>query len=506
MGWNRVLERGIGAVQAGVMTGTLPSARRIATIAVPAIALPVLVTMVASWLDLGPFGPPSLYLLAVVAAAIIGGATSGIAAAACSFVGLNYYFTEPVHTLRVGKAADVVALVVFLVVAVVVGALVARALADRERAERQEEELRLVNRAATKLLSDEPSSLTISQITDAVTEQLALERCSVEVGDAGSPIEEEGDPFAGGAGSIVVPITARDVTLGALRASRRIDEPFTVADHRLLQALAGLLGLALERSRLDSEARSARTEAEISDARAALFSSVTHDVRTPLASIKAGVSSLMDASAEFEPDERAELFITVMEETDRLSRLLDNLLNLARARAGGVAIDREFMPIEDVVETVLARSKAALEPFDLRTRVDDGLPGVWVDPIQMDQALTNVIENAARYSPRGTEIVVAVARVRDGIQIRVADHGPGISPDERDQVFEPFFRGSAGTGLPGTGLGLPITRAVVLAHGGSLALEGSPGGGLAVVIELPIADPEPPRPRQTERLEPGVGG
>lgn len=457
-----------------------------------AVLLPVLATVMAATLDLGPFGPPSLYLLVVVIVAVLGGAWSGIAAAAISFVGLNYYFTEPVHTLRVDKPADVVALAVFLMVAVVVGALFARALTDRERAERQEEELRLVNRAATKLLSRGLSPGVIVEFQRAVAEQLQLDACVIEViGDPGlsqpAPTAEQVDhPDAA---LVEVPVEAGPTTLGTLSATRSRGPAFTVADRRLLQALAGLLGLALERGRLDAEARTARSEAEISEVRAALFSSVTHDLRTPLASIKAGVSSLRDEDVAFEPDEREELFTTVLEETDRLSRLLDNLLNLARARAGDVALDREFMPFDDVVETVLARLRGPLEPFDLRTRIDRELPGVWVDPVQMDQALTNVIENAVRYAPAGTEIQVAVARVRTGIQVRVADHGPGIDAEERRLVFEPFYRGRASSGRPGSGLGLAISRAVVVAHGGSLALEQAPGGGLAVVIELPAGGP-----------------
>jgi two-component system, OmpR family, sensor histidine kinase KdpD len=483
--------------------GSIPSSARPA---IAAIALPVVATAIASVVELGPFGTPSLYLLAVVVAAAVGGAWSGIAAAALSFVGLNFYFTEPLHTLRVDKLADVIALTIFLVVAMVVGALFARALADRERAERQEQELRLLNRAATTLLSGELTEGIISQVTDAVVHQLSLERCTVEVvGQPEGPARPSRAATELGASTLGIAIEAGSTNLGTLRATRRGHEVFSVSDRRLLQALAGLLGLALERSRLDTEARSARTEAEISEVRAALFSSVTHDLRTPLASIKAGVSSLMDVDARFDPDERAELFATVLEETDRLNRLLDNLLNLARARAGDVAIEREFMPFDDVVETVLARLKGPLEPFTLRTRIDEGLPGVWVDPVQMDQALTNVVENAVRYSPAGSEIHVAVGRVRNGIQVRVADHGPGIAPDERAHAFEPFFRGRAASGRAGSGLGLAIARAVVVAHGGAISLEQAPGGGLAVILSLPTGDP-PDLPSTTRGAATAVDG
>jgi two-component system sensor histidine kinase KdpD len=255
---------------------------------------------------------------------------------------------------------------------------------------------------------------------------------------------------------------------------------------RLLATLGGQLGLAVERHRLDLRAREARTDAEVAEIRAALFSSVTHDLRTPLASIKAGITGLMDAGVTLEPVERKELFDTVLEETDRLGRLVENLLRLARARAGGIAVEKELTPFEDVVETVLSRLRHTLAPFRIRTKIGNELPAVWVDPVQMDQALTNILENAARHAPEGTEIVVAVTPWHGGIEVRVADRGPGIPPEDRDRVFEPFFRRDTATGRAGSGLGLAIARAVVQAHGGRIRIEGAPGGGTAVVIELPV--------------------
>ena len=459
-----------------------------------AIALPLIVTAIASAIDLGPFGPPSLYLLAVVAAAAIGGVGSGLGSAVVSFVGLNFYFTEPLNTLRVSKPQDVVALVVFLVVATIVGTLFARVLAERERAERQEGELRLLNRLSTRLLSSGLSAASVVEFAHAVTDQLRLSTCAVEVTDdpgLSATIRPRGmeagmDPVA----VLDVPIESGDVTLGTMHVERTpATAIFTVADHHLLHALAGLLGLAIERQRLDVEARAARSDAEVSDIRAALFSSVTHDFRTPLASIKAGVTGLANTDVALGPDERAELLATVVEETDRLTRLVDNVLNLARARAGDIVIEKELTPFDDVVETVLARLRAALAPFHLVAQIRDELPAVWVDPVQMDQALSNIIENAVRHSPTGGEITVAVTGWQGGIHVRVADQGPGIPQEERRLVFEPFYRSRADARRPGSGLGLAIARAVVAAHGGKIWVEGVAGTGTAVVIELPVGEP-----------------
>jgi two-component system sensor histidine kinase KdpD len=286
-----------------------------------------------------------------------------------------------------------------------------------------------------------------------------------------------------------VPIESGAVTLGTMHVERTpVTAVFTVADHHLLQALAGLLGLAIERRRLDTEARAARSDAEVSDIRAALFSSVTHDFRTPLASIKAGVTGLANANVALGPGQQAELLATVVEETDRLTRLVENVLNLARARAGDIVVEKELTPFDDVVETVLARLRAALAPFHLVAQIRDELPAVWVDPVQMDQALSNIIENAVRHSPTGGEISVAVTGWQGGIHVRVADQGPGIPEEERRLVFEPFYRGHSDA-RPGSGLGLAIAQAVVAAHGGKIWVEGVHGTGAAVVIELPVGEP-----------------
>jgi two-component system sensor histidine kinase KdpD len=457
--------------------------------AVATLAFPIVATAVGTTLDLGPFGSPSLYLLAVVATAAIGGLWSGLAAAALSFLGLNYFFTPPVHTLRVDKSEDLVALIVFVVTAAIVGALLARALEERQRVVRREDELRLVNRFSTRLLSSDLTEQVVHDVAGTLVGLMDLRACEIEfpseegltasASSALAPLPGEGPPP-----EIEVAISVGSEEVGALRARRSPGaHAFAESDERLLQAIAGQLGLAMQRRRADSAAQAARTGAEISELRAALFSSVTHDLRTPLASIKAGITGLMDE--RLDAGERRELFATVLEETDRLNRLVDNILNLARARAGDVAIDKELTPFEDVVETVLSRLRGTLAPFRVRTSVREGLPGVWVDPVKMDQALTNIIENAARHSPPHGEIQVSVAPHRGGIQVRVADQGPGIPEDERESVFEPFYRGRSSAGA-GSGLGLAIARAVVQAHDGSIRIEGAPGGGTAVVIELPV--------------------
>jgi two-component system sensor histidine kinase KdpD len=158
-------------------------------------------------------------------------------------------------------------------------------------------------------------------------------------------------------------------------------------------------------------------------------------------------------------------------------------------RAGALEPATEAMPIEDVVESVLRRLRPALRPFEIRTFIRPDLPLVSIDPIQIDQALTNVIENAIRFSPPGSEIRVSANVWQSQLEVRIADEGPGIPPEDRERVFEPFYKRDAGPGRGGTGLGLAIARAVVQAHGGRIRVEGTPAGGTSVVLHLPVAAP-----------------
>jgi two-component system sensor histidine kinase KdpD len=196
------------------------------------------------------------------------------------------------------------------------------------------------------------------------------------------------------------------------------------------------------------------------------------------------VTSLLGGGVH-DPEPRRELLETVLEETDRLNRLVGNIVDLARIRAGALTPAREPTAIEDVLESVLHRMKHTLAGVTVRSIVRPDLPEVLIDPVQVDQVLTNVLENAARFSPLGGEILVAVSSWRDGVQVRVSDQGPGIPPEDRERVFEPFVRGDAGGGRGGSGLGLAIARAIALAHGGRIRIEGAPTGGAAVVLELP---------------------
>ncbi|MGZ4142407.1 MAG: sensor histidine kinase [Actinomycetota bacterium] len=437
--------------------------------------------------SIGAVGAASLYLLAVVAVAAGGGVWGGIAAAIFSFLGLNYFFTEPKHTFAVDKLGDVVALLVFLGVAAIVGALFARAVLERARAERRENETRLLNSISNRLLRGGSLQDALDELARLALEMFDLHRCIVDArGPDGRLRAVAEQPTTQPGERVEVPIAAGADELGTIVIERPTEAPALAPHERgLLTALASQAALALERARLDAEARRARLEAETSQVRAALFSSVTHDLRTPLASIKAGVTSLLEQGVVYDAVQQRDLLGAMLEETDRLNRLVGNLLHLARIRAGALVPSKQLVPFDDVVEAVLTRMKNVLGPFTVRTMIRADAPAIWMDPIQMDQVLTNILENAVRYSPAGGEILIAVAPWQDGVQVRIADHGPGIAPEEREHMFEAFVRGSGG----GTGLGLSIARAVVIAHDGKIWAEGTPAGGTTIVFQLPLGKP-----------------
>lgn len=274
------------------------------------------------------------------------------------------------------------------------------------------------------------------------------------------------------------------------RAQRRAIEA-QLLSRTTARTLANQTALATERAVLDEKAREARLEAEASHLRATLFSSVTHDLKTPLASIKASASGLLTDGTRYTEAQRVETLSTIVEEADRLNQVVSNLLDLARARAGTLVPSKQSIFVEEIIESVLRRMKRRLERVSLQTNVRADLPPVLADPVQIEQVLSNLIENAVRFSPPGGEIQISVATWQGAVQIRIADRGPGIPSEDRERVFDDFYQRDAGPGRGGTGLGLAIARAIVRAHGGRIWAEGSPGGGATILFELPIATETP---------------
>jgi two-component system, OmpR family, sensor histidine kinase KdpD len=453
----------------------------------PAIVLPGAATALAALpAQTSTTSAAMAYVVAVIGAAMVGGSPAGLLASALSFLGLNYFFTPPLHTFSVDKAEDVVALVGFLVVSAAVGTLLSRALTQQARAERRERESRLLQHLGTRLLAGDPPTRVLESFATAVADLFPVTRCEITLEPDGRVVGAAGARAPEGSTVDEFPMIVQGQLVGSIRTFVSPDRGgLAPGERQLIQTFSGQMAMALEGKRLADVARGAQVDAERSSLQAALFSSVTHDLRTPLASITASVTSLQDPDAGLSDRDRGELLETIRQEAERLNRLVGNLMDLTRSRAGALVPAKRPTPIDEVIEGVLARLEPTLRGHPLNIALREGLPDVPMDVLQIDQVLTNLLENAAKFSPPGSEITVQAARWQDSVRVRIANAGSSIPPDLREKVFEPFVR--ADGEAAGSGLGLAIARAMVVAHDGAIWIEDAPGGGMAVVFRLPVS-------------------
>jgi len=457
-------------------SATTPLARRV----VASLASPVAVTLLAIP-EQHP--PPSviaiLFVLAVVTAARVGGTVPGIAASLLSFCSLNFFFTPPFHTFAVAEPEDLVALFAFLVSSVIVGLLLSSAVRAKSKAERRELEARLLNRLATRLLSGESPERVLSGFAEGLCDAFELSRCEISTtfttSTNASRAESVGHPQRVG-------LSALGQDIGEIRIWAGGRGRLSVDDQSVIESLATQLALALEGMRLSVEVRRVELEAHTSRLKAALFSGVTHDIKTPLAAIMAAVTSLIEGSG-FSEDQRHEHLDTIRQEAERLHRVVNNLLDVARLRAGALVAAKVPSAIDEVMESALNRLRPLFGDRLVEMRVGDDVPEVAIDVVQIDQVLTNLIENAIKFTPSGSPVSLAAVGHADGVRVTVFDHGPGIPKQDRTRIFEPFERGQASAS--GTGLGLAISNAIVIAHGGRMWVSDNPLGGAAFTFELP---------------------
>jgi len=279
---------------------------------------------------------------------------------------------------------------------------------------------------------------------------------------------------------------------------------FDVSDVRhtltfVMMFVTGLVisGLTFRIRRQEQEARVQALRVRTEELRSSLLSAVSHDLRTPLAVITGASTTLLDSSTSLAEGQKRDLLQTISEEAERLERLVANLLDMTRVESGSLQVKREWMPLEEIVVSVLSRLESKLRDRPVRTDLPAELPLLSVDPILFEQVFINLFENVSKYTPKGTPVDVR-ARVNDErIVIEIMDHGPGIPAGEEERVFEKFVRGpNAGTG--GVGLGLAICRGIVEAHGGRLSAENRSEGGATFRIELPIVGTAPPFPAEKD--------
>jgi two-component system sensor histidine kinase KdpD len=261
----------------------------------------------------------------------------------------------------------------------------------------------------------------------------------------------------------------------------------SVDDHRLLRVLADQLAVALDSQRLAAEASEAAALAEIDAVRTAMLRAVSHDLRTPLASIKAMISGLRDPSVQWTPAQLAEALVTVDEETDRLNRVVGNLLDASRLQIGALAVEIHPTTVGDVVSAAV--SSLNVDRAAVSIDIPAATPAVLGDPTLLERSLANVIGNAVRFSPAGTPVRVEAGTLGDQVHVRIVDRGPGVAGVDRSRVLSPFQRLGDQRTSDGVGLGFSIALGFVNAMHGTLTLDDTPGGGLTVTIALPkVAD------------------
>jgi two-component system, OmpR family, sensor histidine kinase KdpD len=456
--------------------------------AVVAVAGPVLVTGFAALIPHRSAAVPALlYLLTVVAAGAVGHLWPALLAAGLSFVGLDYFFTPPVHTFAVDKAEDLLVLAIFLLVAAAVSAALSAALEQRARAEAREHQVRALYNVTSRLLSGAGLDAVLVDLAGSLRRLYGLKGCRIVVLDREGRERERASSGSGDDEMVTtVPLVADGSPVGRIELLGTPVSGIGGTEEAVMDTFAGQLALAIERARLGQEAASARLEADASRTRAALFSSVTHDLRTPLASITASASSLLDEGVPFSGEQRHELLRTILEESERLNRLVGNLMDLSRLRSGALVPSRDAIPVDELISSVIGRLRSQLQGRSVRVQIREDIPPVPMDALQMDQVLTNLLENAVRFSPPGSEISITALRWQNQLEVKVADRGPGIPAADRTRVFDEFYRKDVGEWRGGTGLGLAIAKAIVTAHGGSMRIEATPGGGTTVGFRLPL--------------------
>ena len=439
------------------------------------------------------------YLLVVTAAAAAGGLGPGITAAALGFLAFDVLFLQPYHHLIVDDPQDYLSLGVYLLVAVVVSLLVASSERRRVLAERRERETRMLFDLSTSLVAHGSLPDTLQGVVRTVRSLFDLAGCAivlpsddrVELAAVDGQVPDDLDQEPGRA--LTVPMRSGEHVVGALVVvAGGSDSPgFGEAERRVLATFANQAALAVEQGQQEEQRNRAVALQETDRLRTALLNSVSHDLRTPLASIKASASSLLDREIRWSDTERDEFLAIINTETDRLTRLVHNLLDMSRIEAGALDPRLVESSVGEVVGPVVRQARVA---SGQRVDVDvpEELPPVLVDPVRLDQVLTNLLDNARSYAADGP-VQVVVRPVGGTVELRVIDHGPGIPDPERERVFDQFYRLKGGGRRPeGTGMGLAICRGIVEAHDGTLLVETTPGGGATFVLTLPVSPREAP--------------
>ena len=493
-----------------------------------ALAGVIAVTLVYSHFfpDVKPATVALSLLLVVLAAASKYGLGPSIAASVAGMFCFNYFFLPPVGTLTIHEPQDWVALFTFLITAVTASQLSSAARARARDAERRREELLKLYQLSRAIIGIPDSETAITSVAGQVAQVFGFGYCAVFVpGEAqefrrlsiaaelsfepaqskiasafnsGEVTTRPAAPASDGAGSQLsatyapLKVGIRSVGVMVLISAR--------IEHNTVEAIAGLVALALERARFLTEV--SRTEAlrQSERLKSALLDAVTHDIRTPLTSIKASVTTLLEElrstqdRAKLDAEGRREMLEVIDEEADRLNRFVEGLIDLARIEAGEMHLQRRWGAVDEIVLAALSRAEPLTRGNTIEVSLEPDLPLMRVDAHSVAEVVYTLVDNAAKYSPRGSRIQVTANRDGDEmVRLAVENEGAGIPVELRERVFDKFFRAmrDGDSGTSGTGMGLAIARGIVEAHGGRIWVEDRNGkSGTVVALTLPVGDKE----------------
>jgi two-component system, OmpR family, sensor histidine kinase KdpD len=466
-----------------------------------------------------------VYLLGVLIAAVRYGRGPGVAASILAVFFYDFFMVDPVYSFTVYDTQYLLTFAVMLAVALVISTLADRLRRHAEDARGREHRTEVLYRLARQLAATtgryelvvtaqrELNELTGGDVAVFLTNQAGKLQVAPGIGLEDAVMDSEADLAVArwvfdhgqiaGAGTdtlpsakgLYLPLIGPEGSVGVLglRLPQGTERLLKTDQRQLLDACAGQIALALQRTALAEQAQRVLVQVEAEKVRSSLLSSVSHDLRTPLAVIAGSASSLIESGDAQLPETRRELLQTIGDETSRMAILVDNVLRMTQLQSGAVAPQKQWQPLEEVVGSALVRMSKSLADHPVTTSLPADLPMLNFDGVLVEQVLLNLLDNAHKYTPDGTPITISAYVRSEEAVVEVSDAGPGLSPGEEQNIFDKFVRGAAGVthGRRGAGLGLAICRAIVEIHGGRIWAENLPGGGARFAFTIPMKGPPP---------------
>ncbi|MGO4593543.1 DUF4118 domain-containing protein [Leifsonia sp. 2TAF2] len=463
-------------------TGGLTVRRRVYGFVLALIGGPLLTLLLTSFRSHESMTADVLsYQLLVVVVALVGGIWPALFAALLSGLTLDYFFVEPLYTITVGEPLHLLALVLYVVIAVLVSLVVDQAARRSRAAQRAGAEAELLATVAGGVIRGEDA---LHELVSRTREAFGLSGVRLLVPVPGSPEPE----VVASSGEAADPPRIQNLPVGTRGTLELSGRDLAAGDRRLLAAIVAQLDAALEHRDLAATASELGPLAEADRVRSALLAAVGHDLRRPLAAATAAVTTLRQTDLRLSDDDSEALLETAEESLGTLATLVTNLLDVSRVQAGVLGVSLAPTGVDDVVLPAL--DELGLGPAEIELDLPPDVPSLLADGVLLQRVLVNLLGNALRYSPPGARPVVAASTFAGMVQLRVIDHGPGIPNERREAVFVPFQRLGDTDNDTGIGLGLALSKGFVEGMGGTLDAEDTPGGGLTMVVSLPAAGEE----------------